>query len=280
MKSVDELFLYFCKPFLGEMVNCFYRTYKKLRCRCVARHSYGFGVHSPYMYHFTRYVVYEHNPFYVYETIEALRASLRRRADKVSVGGDGLGKTNPKERRLKDIARTDLLPVKYAQLLFRVVRFCRCKTLLELGTSLGVTTAYLASAAKTGKCLTIECEPEVASVALENFKTLRLENVELLLGNVDDKLPEALAELDALDFVFINVGCKADDVWRYFELCAGKARSGSVIVVADIYGTKEMEKVWKRIREYGRVTSTIDLGRLGMVFFNTDLHRKNYRMCL
>jgi len=48
--------------------------------------------------------------------------------------------------------------------------------------------------------------------------------------------------------------------------------------VDDIYWSSDMEKAWKSIQEDPRVTTTIDLFQLGIVFFNPDLHKNHYKM--
>jgi hypothetical protein len=57
-----------------------------------------------------------------------------------------------------------------------------------------------------------------------------------------------------------------------------KVHNGTILVVDDIYWSAEMEQAWERIKEHPRVTSTIDLFQLGIVFFNRDLHKKHYKM--
>ena len=50
-----------------------------------------------------------------------------------------------------------------AQILFRIAIFFQKKNILEIGTSFGLTTAYLSNANKNGKVTTIEGDPKVGS---------------------------------------------------------------------------------------------------------------------
>jgi len=51
-----------------------------------------------------------------------------------------------RSRTIGSIARTSAKPAKYGQLLFRLAQRFQPKTVFDLGTSLGLTTAYLAKA--------------------------------------------------------------------------------------------------------------------------------------
>ena len=82
-------------------------------------------------------------------------------------------------------------------------------TILELGTSLGLTTAYLAKARKKAKVYTFEGSPEIGKAAKNTFKSLRrLKTSELVQGNFNETLPETLPKIAVLDFAFLMVTTK------------------------------------------------------------------------
>jgi predicted O-methyltransferase YrrM len=78
-------------------------------------------------------------------------------------------------RSVDDIAHSSLKPKKFGQLLFRIVDAYAPRNILELGTSLGITTAYLASAKKDTlwlqwkgpKPLLISCENNFSKLGLK-----------------------------------------------------------------------------------------------------------------
>ena len=260
------------------MRNSLYTTFKRLQCSCTARHTRGFGVHSPYVYHFTQYVVYERNPFYAYLDIETERKALLQEADRCLYKDWVTGRH--RTRTLRSITRRLSLPPKYAQLLFRVVRFARCRTVLEVGASLGLTTAYLASPDSRADCVAIESEAELAEVAEMVLDDLQVKNARVLQGKADDLLPGVLRGWERLDFAFIDTDGDAATTWRSFEQCAAKAHPATMMAIGLPYRSPDMAHAWERIKAHPQVTSTIDLGRMGLVLFNTDLHRQHYRMRL
>ncbi|HZK68518.1 MAG TPA: class I SAM-dependent methyltransferase [Paludibacter sp.] len=254
----------------------FKSIYKYVQHSFTARNTGGHGVHSPFMYQFTRYVLQENHPFYVFNSIENLRESLRKDKRVLNITDFGTG-TN-RSLRVSDIATRSLKPTKHSQLLFRIANYIKARNVLELGTSLGITTAYLGSVSPHVKCVTLEGCPEIASVASENFRKLRLENIELVVGNIDSTLPSALDRMPQLDMVFIDANHYSNAMLQYFELCLPKIHKSTIVIVDDIYWSSDMEKAWKTIKDHPQVTSSIDLFYMGIVFFNADLNKMHYKM--
>jgi predicted O-methyltransferase YrrM len=167
---------------------------------------------------------------------------------------------------------------KYGQLLFRIANYFKVRNVLELGTSLGVTTAYLATSSTEIKCVSLEGCTQIAAVAKENLQKIGSGNVEIVVGNIDKTLDEVLSQLDKLDLIFLDANHKYESVLCYFDLCLSKIHNDSVLIVDDIYWSKDMEKAWATIKNHPQVMSTIDLFQLGIVFFNADLYKNHYKM--
>ena len=266
------------------MSNHLYQIYKYLQNKLFARHTFGYGVHSPFVFHFTKFIIYEKNPFYVFSEIELMRELLKKDDRIISVTDFGMGKSG--ERKIKNIAAKSLKPKKYGQLLYRIVNFCKPETILELGTSLGVTTAYLASAKSDVRCITMEGCSEIARVARENLDCLNvdfklpksLKNTEIIVGNIDEKLSDVVADADKLDVVFLDANHCSEAVLNYFEQCIPKIHEKTILIIDDIYWSKDMAQAWKVIKNHKKTVSTIDLFQIGIVFFDSDLPKKHYRM--
>ena len=251
-------------------------VYKYLQHFFTARHTGGHGVHSPFLFNFTNFVIYEKNPFYAYKAIEDIRKSLLKDKREIAVTDFGTG--NNRQKTIKSIARRSLKEAKYGQLLFRIVNSFTCQNVLELGTSLGITTSYLASVSRKTSCTTIEGCAETAKVAADGFKKLGLDNVNQIIGNIDEILPDVLDDNTNLDFVFIDANHRYEPLMRYFEQILPNLNDNSVLIVDDLYWSAEMEKAWKSIKKHPKVSATIDLFQLGIVFFNPQLNKKDYKM--
>lgn len=236
----------------------------------------GHGIHSPYVFQFVNSVFYNKNQYYIFDEIEALRDDLMN--DKRKVFINDLGTGSDRYSTVAAIARKSVQQKKYAQLLFRLVCHAQSKHILELGTSLGVTTAYLASATKC-KCVTLEGSPEIAKIAIENFSRLNLSNISLIEGDINNTLSVALQDLDKVDFVFVDANHSSVAVLDYFDQCLDRLAQNAIMVFDDIHSSADMEMAWSTIKNNSKVKSTIDTYQMGIVFFNADLSKKHYKIC-
>lgn len=250
--------------------------YKFIRHFFTARNTKGFGVHSPFMFQFIQSVLSERHYFYVFSEIEALRRVLKKDTTAISITDYGTGEN--RESTVAEIANKSIQSAKYGQLLFRIIRYFKAVEVLELGTSLGITTSYLAASSSSIKCVSIEGCPQIAHKAEQNFKKLNLTNIELVIGNIDSNLADVLNKTEKLDLVFFDANHQCETVLRYFEMCLPKVHNDTIFIVDDIYWSEDMEKAWKMIKGHPKVTSTIDIFQMGIVFFNSHLHKKNYKL--
>jgi len=241
-----------------------------------ARHTRGFGVHSPFLFQLTRNIIYDESSYYIFPEIERIRKKLLSNHNKLNIIDFGTGKDRP--TTVRAVASKSLKSAKYGQLLFKITNFIKAQSILELGTSFGLTTSYLAASCNKIKCITLEGSPESVEIAKQNFKKLGIENIQLIMGNIDVTLSDAIGHFETLDLIFIDANHRMPAAYSYFELCLNKIHENSIVIIDDIYWSSEMEIAWKMIKNHPQVTSTIDLFQLGMVFFRTDLHKKHYKM--
>lgn len=147
---------------------------------------------------------------------------------------------------------------------------------IEIGTSFGISAAYMASANSENSIITIEKDQEIAEIAKQNFKQLRLKNIEQKTGNVDDILKAIVANNQNLVFVcFDGHHCK-QDVLNYFYLCIEKTTDESVFVFENMYLSPELKEAWKEIKNDNRVTVTLDLFFMGIVFFRKTQVKQHF----
>src|SRR3954471_19072 len=106
----------------------------------------GHGVHSPFVFSFITQVLNDKRFFYCYETVEIVREQLKKDDSLLTLEDFGAGSRihSHTQRKVSAIATSSLKPKKFSRLLFRMVNYFQPATILELGTSLGMTTSYLA----------------------------------------------------------------------------------------------------------------------------------------
>ncbi len=235
------------------------------------------GVQLPFVIDLLQNVLYVKQDYYAYKPIERLREQLIDTPKSISYIDYG-AKGNGKEvtNKLSKIALTALKAPKYGQLLFRLANHFSPNNILELGTSLGLSTAYLAMANKNSKVITMEGAKAIAEVAQKNFKQLKLKNVKQIIGTFDEALTNTLRHVNQLDMVFIDGNHRQDATMRYFNACLNKMHNGTVLIVDDINWSDEMASAWEEIKAHKAVTLTIDLFELGIVFFEKAYTKEHF----
>jgi len=244
---------------------------KYLRYLLTASNGSGHGIHSPFLYAFTRQVLDDRIRPQACQPIEALRAHLHldRRMLDIDDFGAGSVSGRSRHRRVGQVARSAAKPSRYGRLLHRVAAHLGCRHALELGTSLGLSTAYLATVPGMEKVLSLEGSPSVRQVASENMVSLKLFNVTLLEGNFDQTLGQALQQMPRPDLVFFDGNHRYEPTMRYFQQCLPYASEDAVFIFDDIHWSREMEQAWAVIRQHPQVRCSIDLFFLGFVFFRS-----------
>ena len=252
----------------------FAKDYLLHRFKAKTRH----GVHSPFVYRLIDKVIYDFEPKKVYAGIEALRKQLLndKRSIQVTDLGAGSKVNNDQTKKISDIARNALKPRRLAQLLYRLAADLKPLNIIELGTCLGITTVYLQNASPKAKVYSLEGSPETAAVALETFQKAGLTNIAEITGNFDDTLPGVIKELDQLDFVFVDGNHQRDATIKYFEWCLAKVHEDTMLIFDDIYWSEGMKEAWSVIKAHPRVTVTVDLFWIGLVFFKKGQAKEDF----
>lgn len=243
-----------------------------------ASNGKGHGMHSPFLFHFITKILNEKNEYPEYKKVEELRNNLLVDDTELTIQDFGAGSFINKSnvRTIASIAKNAAKPKKYGQLLFRMVKEYQPETILELGTSLGITTSYLALAKPDAKVLTMEGANEIATVAKNNFSTLGINNISIKLGDFNHNLIPILSGFSNLDFVFIDGNHQQGPTERYFAALLAKANNDTILIFDDIHWSKEMEAAWKTIKEHPDVRCSVDLFFIGIVLFRKEFLAKQH----
>jgi len=236
------------------------------------------GTHSPFVYRLVDAVIYNTEPQSTYTEVEAIRRKLLADDRTITVIDLGAGShvNNNRQKKVSDIAAHALKPPKLAQLLYRIVADLQPASVIELGTCLGATSIYLQKAAPDAKVYTLEGSPETAEIARETFRNAGLDKIELITGNFDDTLPGIIKSLDKVDFVFVDGNHQKDATLRYFEWCLPKVHEETLLIFDDIYWSEGMKEAWAQIKAHPKVTVTIDLFWIGLVYFKKGQVKEDF----
>ncbi|MFT5903100.1 MAG: putative O-methyltransferase YrrM, partial [Bacteroidia bacterium] len=95
-------------------------------------------------------------------------------------------------------------------------------------------------------------------------------------GNFDETLQSFLNSIEKLDWAFIDGNHQEEPTVRYFQQCLGKCHNDSVLLFDDIYWSKGMAAAWENIKAHERVTVTLDLFQVGIVFLRQEQPKQHF----
>ena len=163
----------------------------------------------------------------------------------------------------------------WGRILFHLVREFRPDFCLELGTSLGLSAAYIGAALAengNGQMATLEGAVPLAVVARRNLSELGLDTVQVVTGVFDQTLPEVLAKNHSVDFAFIDGHHDGRATLGYFERILSASARSVVFVFDDIRWSADMHQAWRTIKKDDRVTACFDLTTTGVVLVERPAH--------
>lgn len=251
---------------------------KTLHYFITSGHKFGHRIHSPFVYDLICSVFRAKYSKSNFCSIEKRRKILLRDTNEIVVQDFGAGsKQNASNiRKISYIARTSLSQGKYARLLYNLVNRFQPRTILELGTSLGISTAYLSYGAPNARIVSLEGSQTIADIAKKTMQDCSCCNVEIFVGNFNDKLANVLQSIQYVDFAFIDGNHTKEATLRYFEQILPYCNENSILIFDDISWSEDMFEAWKTISSDDRVSITIDICKQGIVFFRKGIVKQYF----
>lgn len=169
---------------------------------------------------------------------------------------------------LGEVCRRNSKPYRWALLLFKLIRELQPSACLELGTCLGISTAYQAAALELnnhGSLVTIEANESYAAFAEQNFKKLSLDGrVNVINGQFQNTLDRVLHEQRQLDFVFIDGHHDEYATIDYFKQILPYLSPNAAVIFDDIAWSAGMHRAWQTIQLDSSVKLSVDLFNVGI----------------
>lgn len=238
----------------------------------------GHGIHSPAVYEFVSKVLFSNYANEDLRKSDLLIKELRNNQELVAFTeyGSGSFRLPEKKRKISDIASKAGVRKKFGHLLYRMVSYYCPEEIIETGTSVGVSTFYIAAGMhRESKLYTIEGNEAVQQIAKSTIEKLGKPQMEFISGLFEKELSALLARLSHLQFAFLDGNHSYQATMLYFNQVDRKMEKG-IIVLDDIYLNHGMEKAWKEIQQLSNVT--IDLYYMGIVLKGEILTPGHYRI--
>lgn len=238
-------------------------------------------LHSPFVFNLYNSCIKRQSTNHAFNDIELLRKRLKADCTVLLQKDFGAGSSlfSAKKRSVRELVYLHAKQARLQQIFYYLIRKFKYTHIVELGTSLGLTTAYLSKATgEAGSVLSVEGADEIATAAQNNLNRLGLTNARILTGTFDNMLPQALAELGKVDFAYVDGNHQYQPTLNYFHQLLPYLHNNSMLIFDDIYWSKGMLKAWTEIKNHPDVTVTVDLFFVGLVFFRREQVKEHFRL--
>lgn len=238
------------------------------------------GVHSPFVFDLVTKCFYNNTKYPEYYNLKSYRKSLLENKNTIEVTDFGAGsrvfKSNTRE--ISKIAQTAGISPKNAELLFRIVRYFQPKSILEIGTSLGLATSALSLANENTKIITLEGCPNTMATAKKMFQvsSFKFPNNAVDFVNTEFNLFFENLKPQIFDLVYFDGNHSKKATLEYFEALLPTISNDSVWIFDDIHWSADMEEAWEIIKNHPKVSVTIDTFQWGIVFFRTEQEKEHF----
>jgi len=236
-----------------------------------------YSVHSPFVFSFITKSIGKALPKSLTNNLNDYRSDLLLSKEVIEVTDYGAGSKIFKSnfREVRKIAKYAGISRAKAKLLQQIVYYFKPKTIVELGTSLGIATAAMQIANPQSKIISIEGCPKTAEKAKQNLSKHKLDNIEVIEGEFSKVLPSILQD-NQFDFFYFDGNHQKQATIDYFLICLDAIHNDSIFVFDDIHWSKEMEEAWSFIIKHQKVSVSIDLFHLGLVFFRKEQPKQDF----
>jgi predicted O-methyltransferase YrrM len=179
---------------------------------------------------------------------------------------------------IASIARKSLMRRRHAVRLHNLARHLKATSILELGTSLGLTTAYMALANPGSQVLSLEGCPELCKRARVNLDVLGIKNAEVVEGKFEEQLEGTLARLGKVDLLLIDGDHRKESLLANLERCYPFLHNDSVVIIDDIHQDPEMEEAWEMVFRREEIRISLDFYFMGWLFFRKESSKEHFRL--
>jgi predicted O-methyltransferase YrrM len=259
------------------MISQIRYSLKYIRYFLFAKHKRGHGIHSPFVYNLISKVLNNKSePEDLKKVTDAHNKYIKskKHIDFEDIGA-GSNYYCPKKLTLGKIIRRSSVNKKYGKLIYNLIKYFNPTNILEIGSSVGISSAYIAQAALQSFFKSIEGVKEKINTAKEISLELN-QNTEFIHGNFDDILNSVLDNYNKLDLVFFDGNHTKQSTLNYFNSCLNKSHNESIFIFDDIHWSTDMEEAWEIIKKNNKVKVSIDIFRMGLIFLKKELSYQQY----
>ncbi len=231
----------------------------RLKRYCSALHRYkrskGFGIHSPFAFNFILRVLREQCPYYAYETIHSHRHHARK---------------------LAPTRRPRIISYKNAKLLFRITCYFSPDTILQIGTSYGISTTAMLGVSQHSRLIIYSGDNSHENIynnitepyrsRISHFEQIELATAHYKNANTDKPYFVLINDLSENNF---------DEITPTIHDALG---SNGTIIIRNMSKSVRTRQLWKNIRSIMGFGMSFTNGDTGIIVSHRHLPLQHFSL--
>jgi predicted O-methyltransferase YrrM len=169
------------------------------------------------------------------------------------------------------------ISLKEGRLLFRLANYHKPLSILTVGSSMGFVPLCLTGYASAARCITLEENGDFAEMAMNLVKQKTAASIEICFGEYEKQIITALEKPGRIDCLYLGKAVDIQTQENVFAQCIPRFHEESICIVEGIHASPARKQWWKMLCRHPKVTVSIDLSMLGILFFHPRLHRRTYK---
>ena len=215
--------------------------------------SGGFGIHSPYAYHFVRNVWRQPLPYYAYEGIHQLHDTIKK------------GLTKQQHREI------DLIGEPEAKLLFRVTNFFNPQSILQVGAATGIESVAMLEVSHASRIHLYDRQLEEKKLAVRVLQSQQ-GRVDCY-DDIDVAVDEVLKTTPSSTMALVNIPVDEGVIKHLLD-------AGSVIVMRNLNRNRLMKELFDTCCGIMLTGQTYSNSKIAILNPNPKLQREDFLLWL
>jgi len=236
------------------------------------------GVHSPFVFNFMQFCLNTKENLLknAFQKFLILKKQLLSDKSIITITDYGSGSKhfNGNKRRVSEISKYAGISKIKAKILIALINYYKPKSVLEIGTSLGLSTSIL-SRNNLANVVTIEGCNETSQIAKKYLNKNNHNTITHIVNRFEIVLP-TLTDEKSYDLIYFDGNHQKDATLDYFNLCLKTTHNDTLFIFDDIYLNKPMQEAWLKIIEHPKVTVSIDIYHYGILFFRAEQPKQHF----
>lgn len=181
------------------------------------------------------------------------------------------------EKKLSEVVKGSARSRREGELLFRIVKHYKPKTILEFGTNLGFSSLFMAKGAPQTQLFSVEGSGVLAEKARANHAAFQ-SHPQIYASTFEEFIEQEIEKLPTIDLFFLDGNHRKEPTLRYIEAILPKMEPNGIIILDDIRWSAEMEEAWNQLLNHPQLNVTLDLFSMGICFVNRPQAREHFKL--